>query len=323
MGIKDIPFPCIAPIASSMGIRLAGVPAEEAIHNPETQAEALAAFLKRFPDIDIAAPLMDTSVEARTLGCPWEFKGRVPVITGHICTDADAVDRLRFPEPDDAPPMQVGIKAVRNLTRLTNKPVAAFVVGPVTVAAHLMGLPALIRAALKDAPGFARILDRCAAVITPYAKALAEAGAQAIIMLEPQIMAFPPAVFTNSIRTHLDGIASQLPSPIMHVCGDTSRLCEAFAGTEHLFGLSLDAPVDFRKILDETPLLKAKTLLGNIDPVDVMLKGTPGMVREKVLSLVLAMKGERFILSSGCDLPPETPAENLDAFIEAALSLKG
>ncbi|MCK7477447.1 MAG: hypothetical protein M0C28_08120 [Candidatus Moduliflexus flocculans] len=47
------------------------------------------------------------------------------------------------------------------------------------------------------------------------------------------------------------------------------------------------------------------------------------MVREKVMGLVLAMKGERFILSSGCDLPPETPAENLDAFIEAALSLKG
>jgi hypothetical protein len=36
----------------------------------------------------------------------------------------------------------------------------------------------------------------------------------------------------------------------------------------------------------------------------------------------MGIKGIRFILSPNCDLPPETPAENPDAFIEAALSLK-
>ena len=89
------------------------------------------------------------------------------------------------------------------------------------------------------------------------------------------------------------------------------------------FGLSLDSPVDFRKSLDENPQLKAKTLLGNIDTVGVMLKDTPDLVKEVVSSLVHAMKEERFIFSSGCDLPPETPAENMGAFIEVALNLKG
>jgi uroporphyrinogen-III decarboxylase len=37
----------------------------------------------------------------------------------------------------------------------------------------------------------------------------------------------------------------------------------------------------------------------------------------------MGIKDICFILSSGCDLSPETPAENLDAFIEAALSHKG
>jgi uroporphyrinogen-III decarboxylase len=37
----------------------------------------------------------------------------------------------------------------------------------------------------------------------------------------------------------------------------------------------------------------------------------------------MGIKDLPFILSSGCDLPPETPAENLDTFIEAALSHKG
>jgi len=40
-------------------------------------------FFKRFPDIDILFPIMDTSVEARAVGCPFEFKENVPVITEH------------------------------------------------------------------------------------------------------------------------------------------------------------------------------------------------------------------------------------------------
>jgi uroporphyrinogen-III decarboxylase len=36
----------------------------------------------------------------------------------------------------------------------------------------------------------------------------------------------------------------------------------------------------------------------------------------------MGIKGILFILSTGCDLPPEAPAENLDAYIQAALNLK-
>jgi uroporphyrinogen-III decarboxylase len=37
----------------------------------------------------------------------------------------------------------------------------------------------------------------------------------------------------------------------------------------------------------------------------------------------MGIEGIPFILSSGCDLPPDTPEENPDTFIHAALSLKG
>ncbi len=46
-------------------------------------------------------------------------------------------------------------------------------------------------------------------------------------------------------------------------------------------------------------------MIGNIDPVRVILDGSPGTVQERTLELRKAMKGNpNFILSTGCDLPP-------------------
>ena len=58
--------------------------------------------------------------------------------------------------------------------------------------------------------------------------------------------------------------------------------------------------------------------MGNIDPVSVFKDGTPELMRQTVLDLLEKMKDyPNFVLSSGCDTPPHTPTENIDAFFEA------
>jgi uroporphyrinogen decarboxylase len=58
--------------------------------------------------------------------------------------------------------------------------------------------------------------------------------------------------------------------------------------------------------------------MGNIDPVSVFKEGTPELMRKTVTELLEAMKGyPNFVLSSGCDTPPLTPAENIEAFYDA------
>ena len=60
-------------------------------------------------------------------------------------------------------------------------------------------------------------------------------------------------------------------------------------------------------------------VMGNIDPAGVLRMGTPDTVREATLSLMQRCSGyENFVLSSGCDIPPMTPWENIDAFFAAA-----
>ena len=63
----------------------------------------------------------------------------------------------------------------------------------------------------------------------------------------------------------------------------------------------------------------ASTLvMGNVDPAGVLRMGTPEKVREVTLDLLgKCSKYPNFLLSSGCDIPPLTPWENIKAFFDA------
>lgn len=58
--------------------------------------------------------------------------------------------------------------------------------------------------------------------------------------------------------------------------------------------------------------------MGNIDPVSMFKDATPEQMKEVTLGLLERMRDyPNFVLSSGCDTPPHTPKENIDAFFEA------
>jgi uroporphyrinogen decarboxylase len=59
-------------------------------------------------------------------------------------------------------------------------------------------------------------------------------------------------------------------------------------------------------------------VMGNLDPVSIFKMSSPEAVKEATLELLEATrKYPNFILSSGCDIPPQTPFENIDAFYSA------
>ena len=60
------------------------------------------------------------------------------------------------------------------------------------------------------------------------------------------------------------------------------------------------------------------TLMGNLDPVNLLLKGSPEEIRTQALaSLKQGWPGGRFLLSSGGGLSPDTPAAGLEAMAGA------
>ena len=58
--------------------------------------------------------------------------------------------------------------------------------------------------------------------------------------------------------------------------------------------------------------------MGNIDPVGIFKMATPEKVRSETLTLLQnTSKWKNFVLSTGCDVPPYVPMENIAAFYEA------
>jgi len=104
---------------------------------------------------------------------------------------------------------------------------------------------------------------------------------------------------------------------IYHTCGNTMHLIGEMAKSG-VDGISLDSKevgVDLKQAAKM--LTKYVVLIGNINPSKVMLRGTPEEVKNEVINLLKEMDPyPNFILSTGCDLPQETPHDNIKAFID-------
>ena len=59
-------------------------------------------------------------------------------------------------------------------------------------------------------------------------------------------------------------------------------------------------------------------VMGNLDPVGVFKMGTVEEIREATLNLLQkTSEYDNFVLSSGCDIPPEEPVGNIESFYNA------
>lgn len=87
-------------------------------------------------------------------------------------------------------------------------------------------------------------------------------------------------------------------------------------------GLSLDGMVDMEAAAAHVP--GDVVLIGNLDPVRVMLSGSTDFVRAEVRRLVDSMTPHpNFLLSTGCDSPQETPLENIVALVDETRAYTG
>lgn len=81
--------------------------------------------------------------------------------------------------------------------------------------------------------------------------------------------------------------------------------------------LELDYPCDMVAV--KASLAGRSTVLGVLDPSGVVARGTAELVSEAAREeLAVLAPGGGLILGPGCAMPPETPAENIEALVAAA-----
>lgn len=298
------------PGLDAIGLRL------PEIHTDPNKMAAAAASTYQLFGWESAVVPTDLCVEASALGAEVDFREDMPEpafpmvarplaetagefgvhahdITRHerVVTVIEAIHLLKA---------RIGEKAV----------VGAWVPGPLTLALQVINLENFYIDIARAPEQVGRVLDSLTDVLIQVASAYRAAGADFITVHEmggsPGVIG--PRAFESLALARLQRLVGALPPPrVLSVCGNTNRSLPLLAGVG-AEAISVDQMNDLahsREVLGNNSVL-----FGNIDPVGILAEGQPEDVRRAVRSAIDAGVDAVW---PGCDLVPQTPAQNLRA----------
>lgn len=316
----------VVPLLGFPGVQLSETSIKLAQQNYQVHFKTLKALVETFSP-DMIFPLMDLSVEANALGRLTHFpvadSAAVPRDRFHF----EELEKLREIDLSSDGRVHVYVETVK-LMRIglpDNVLRGAYVIGPYTLASLIIGAEDAAILAVEGAGDLHRLCEFAAAKILEYAKLLMAAGAEVVCVLEPSAVMLGPRQFQEFSAAYVAGIrqicAVNGGSTIYHICGNSMNLIEQMAASG-VDGISLDSSEVGVNLAGAARLIPENVVvIGNVNPVKTMLFGTPDDVRKEVRALLREMRSyPNFILSTGCDLPQQTPLENIHAFMDAGRS---
>jgi uroporphyrinogen decarboxylase len=306
------------PIAVYPGLALTGAKVSDIVTNPRAQFDAQTALQQRYHSPFVLSA-MDLSAEAEAFGCSLMLSdSEIPTVTGRLVTSQAQADKLAVPQPGDRR-TGVYLEAVRLLRQMPGQPfVFAGCIGPFSLAARLVGVSEAMELTIAEPDLIHTLLEKCAIFLTNYLKAFRAAGARGIIMAEPAAGLLSPRGLAAYSSVYIKRIATEAGdasfSIVLHNCAAKLLHLPAILGTG-LKAFHFGAPMDMLAALGKVP--NDVILCGNLDPAGVFVHSTPAEITARAKQLLAAAAHRNFVISSGCDLPPNAPLASLDAFYDA------
>lgn len=313
------------PLAVHYCAGLAGVSLRDYTLNAQCLAESVVRYYERFrPDaVWLSA---DTWVTAEAMGAKVAFPGPGQPLagTGEACVRSAAdIDRIPPPDPvtqGRCPLMLEALRLVRKAVGDEAFVVACFDQYPFSLACALMGIEQVITQIVDDRAMVEALMDRCSDYSAAYALALAEAGADMLSGGDSPAGLIGPRMYREVALPYekrvIAALKSRLPQPVsLHICGNAMPILGDMAASGADV-LELDHQVDLATACGV--LGPRIAIWGNLDPVGLLAHGTPEDVRRATTDLLLAARQcghRRLVVSSGCTLAPDTPAENIEALL--------
>ena len=308
------------PILSFPCIQLMGVTVKELIADSDLQARGMYEVAKRC-NAAASVSMMDLSVEAECFGSEILFyDDEVPATTGLVVTTEEDAENLPVPKVGDC---RTGlyVDAIAKACKLiTDRPVFAGVIGPYSLAARLMDVSQAMINCYVEPDMVHKTLEKCTAFLIEYIKAYRDVGANGVVLAEPAAGLLNPALCqefsSDYVKQIVDAVQTEEFIVIYHNCGNAvKRLVPEILSTgsaAYHFGNA----VSMKNMLEQMP--EDILTMGNVDPAGTLRHGTPEKSRADTLAVMEECCSHRnFLISSGCDIPPATPWENLDAFFAA------
>lgn len=274
-------------------------------------------------DFDYVNTMSDPAREAADCGATVQFFDHQPaalVEDQALLAEKTELVRLKIPDPLGGGRMHNGIKAIALFKDKVGreKIIEGWIEGPCAEAADLRGINTLMLDFYDD-PGFVR--DLFAFVVEMelrFAQAQAEAGVDLIGVGDAAASLVGPHIYEEFVwpfeKKLVDGVHALGAGVRLHICGNT-RFCLERMGQ---LGCEI-VDLDFLSPLHEARAKMGpdQVLLGNINPVAVLRDGDVGMVTAAI-SQCHRQAGPRYVVGAGCEVPRDTPPENLRAMADYA-----
>ncbi len=312
------PMPVLSyPAAAHLGISIASM-----TENARVQADSMLYLMKEL-DMPMAITSMDLALEASCFGAAVSHAG-VPAVSQVLLESLEDVDALQVPCADvilEKSPYLEAIRFVKADMEATGdvRPIIAGISGPFSLAGQLRGVTDIMMDCYDDPELLEELVEKTTEFLCVYAKMLKEAGADVLLLAEPLAGVVSPAMaaeFSHPfVKKMIDDVQDESFAVIYHNCGAgvprmLDDLAELGAMVYH-FGNA----IELEEMMIKMP--KDVIIMGNVDPAGIVAHGSREMVREAVNALQHSCgKYENFWLSTGCDVPPDAPWENLEELMK-------
>ena len=294
---------------------------------PQKMVDVQIQSLKRLPDITFIPGFWpDFGVGILSaLGCKvvWQ-KNMMPQISEHILEDVDSFSKLKIPNPKTDGMMAWYLKTLSLFMERKDEveDCSHFIwsFGPGELATYLCGATNFL-IHLSDHPSEMRVLlERVTDVIIVWLNAQLDVNKQAnAILLTDDISGMMSKRFYDTflLPCH-QKVRDAFPGFIYVLHNDTKsdHLMESLPATGiNVFNLGKTTDLAHAK----ASISKEISLMGNVDPLDLMINGMPEDVYQNAANcLAIFDRRDGFILSVGGGMNDGTKLENIQALLQAA-----
>lgn len=316
------------PVMTHPGIEQNGHTVRQAVSDGSIHYEAVMTLAKQYPSAAICT-IMDLTTEAEAFGAEIAFSDdAVPAVASRLLPDIQSIYDLQVPSltagriPEY---LKANLLAARSLNaapkqeKLEGAPLFAGCIGPFSLAGRLYDMSDIMVLIYENPDAAHILLNKCTQFIMKYCEALKLTGANGVLMAEPAagLLSNDDCMTFSSqyVKRIVDHVQDDTFIVILHNCGNQGHCTRAMVATgaaAYHFGNKCQ----MEQVIKDVP--PTALAMGNLDPVSLFKDGTPEQMHEATLHLLEKMRPyPNFVLSSGCDTPPHTPIENINAFFDA------
>lgn len=267
-------------------------------------------------DFDMVSLISDPYRETSAFGALVEFVAEgVPKCKKRMITGPEDIVALGRPDVLKCPRTLDRIKGAAYYKELLKEevPVMGWVEGPLAEACDLAGVTEMLVMLMMDPDSAELLMDKCLDTARDFAREQVAAGCDLIGVGDAICSQIDVGLYDNFVfdrhRQLVDYIHSLGAYVKFHICGNTTHLWPSLSKLRlDIFDLDYMTDPDIAYDHFGPGVVRC----GNINPVDIQnLSSREVYVYAK--SLVDREKDRSFMLSGGCEITVNTPAENLMA----------